>query len=161
MAFQVRKASHRAWPVTVKLQDCHPNGDVYEVEQSFVGHFRAFTEAEYKAIVAEVEAIYPPQPEGTPIDFSQTLTRNAEFFARLIVGWGPEVADENGQTLLFSTDALKAMITGPDGMAISAGLAVAVGQLRFGAAPAKNSPTSPAHGASSAAGEAGTNLPTT
>lgn len=162
MAFKVRKLTYRPWPVTVKLLESDAMGVVTETEQTFVGHFKALSEAKHQSIIEALDAEYPlPAGQERP-DMPTVLRRNADYFSRLLAGWGPEVADEDGTPLLFSVEALSAMITGPDGLAISAALTRAANELRFGVAPAKNSLTSPAPGESSAGpGEVGTNLPPT
>lgn len=88
----------------------------------------------------------------------ESLERNARYFERLLVGWGDEVIGEDGQPIQFSAEALRALITGPDGNAVSRGLIDADNQLRYGIAPRKNASTSPAPGANAdgSAGEAKT-----
>jgi hypothetical protein len=161
MGFKVRKTDYRAWPVTVRLQECDAAGNVAEIEQTFVAHFKPFSEAENAQIVAEIEQRYPPRAEGEPVNLSETLKRNAMYFGRVIVGWGPEVTDDSGVPLKFSQEALAQLITGPDGLAISAALSHAVGQLRYGIAPAKNLNASPSPGEASGVSEAETSSPAT
>lgn len=50
-------------------------------------------------------------------------------------------------------EALTGWVCGPDGLALSAGLNAALSEIRFGVAPAKNLPTSPALGPAPAADE--------
>lgn len=162
MAFKVRKTEYRAWPVTVKLLESDVLGIVTETEQTFVGHFKAISEAKHQSIIEALDAAYPLPAGQERLDMPAVLRRNADYFSRLLVGWGPEVADENGAPLPFSVEALTAMITGPDGLAISAALSRAANELRFGIAPAKNSLTSPAPGESTTGpGEVRTNSPAT
>lgn len=161
MAFKVRKLNHRPWPVTVKLQEGDAAGNVVETAQTFVVHVRPFTEAEHADMMVALDAAWP-LPEGRDrLDLKSILVRNADYFARLVVGWGPEVTDEAGLPLPYSSEALTALVTGPDGLALSAALNQAVNELRFGIAPAKNSATSPMPGEDSSAGEVATSLPTT
>lgn len=152
MGFIVRKTAHRAWPVTVKQAVGLADGSVVESTSSFVAHFSAFSEAELEAAKAAAEAAFP-LPEGSAADaippLPLTLQRAATLYAGLLVGWGPEVTDEAGTPLAFSVDALRALVTGPDGYAVMQGIGQALGELRFGVAPAKNSPTSPVPGANS------------
>lgn len=161
MTFKVRKTAYRAWPVTVLLQEGDAAGNVIEVAQRFVVHFRPFTEAEHQDIVDALEKAFP-LPEGKErhgIDIA--LQRNAEYFFRLLAGWGAEVTDESGQPIPYSAEALADLVTGPDGLAVSAGLVRAVNELRFGVAPEKNSSPSVAPGDSSAATGGATSSPTT
>lgn len=161
MAFKVRKLNHCPWPVTVKLLESDAKGCVVGVEQTFVAHWKTTSEAERKAIAEALDEAYPIPAGRTALDNATALQRNAAYFCKLIVGWGDEVKDEAGLSIPFSTDVLAAMITGPDGMAISLGLINADSQIRYGVAPEKNSKTSPAPGESSGAGEVVTNSPTT
>ena len=151
--FKIRKIMHRPWPVTVKQMVCDDAGQVTAVESTFVGHFSAFSEEGLLDLQERVKAAHPDGPDSGQT-IAVTLRRNAETFAALLVGWGPEVADEDGQPLPFSTFALSALVNGPDGVAVSTALHVAVNQLRFGVAPEKNAPTSPAPGPTPGAGEA-------
>lgn len=74
------------------------------------------------------------------------LRRNAAIFSRVLTGWGAEVRDENGASIPYSAEALSALVTGPDGRAVSVGINEALGQIRFGVAPQKNDATSPVPG---------------
>lgn len=162
MAFRIRQTSYRAWPVTVLLQECDAQGVVAETRQTFVGHFKAFAEAQHQAMIEALDARYPLPAEQDRLDLPTVLRRNADYFGQLLTGWGPEVTDDGGTPLPFTAEALTAMITGPDGLAISAALSRAVSEIRFGVAPAKNSLTSPAPGESPAGpGEVQTNQPPT
>lgn len=186
MAFIVRKTKHRAWPVTVTLLVGDDAGQVQAVKNTFVAHFRPFSEAEFDALVTRIAADDPPcleplpevdevlAPDLAPFEvafergelaltaedaderplLSVILRRNAELFGSLIVGWGAEVRDEQGVSIPFSRATLAEMVTGADGVAISAGINTALGELRFGVAPAKNAETSPAPGPMAGADEA-------
>lgn len=154
MAFTVRRTKHRAWPVSIKQPTCGDDGDVIETVVTFVAHFAAFTETDLEAAIADAEKRYPLPKKMTSPPLSLSLTRNAAVFRSLIVGWGAEVKDEAGASIPFSGDALADLVTGPDGLAVSTGINAALFQLRFGTAPAKNSPASPEPGAISAPAEA-------
>lgn len=156
--FIVRKLKHRPWPVVVKLQSTNEHGEIVVTEHRFVAHFSAFTEAEYKAILDELTAADATPAQDLPI--ADLLERNVALFSRLIVGWGNEVRDEAGQPLPYNIDQLRQLVTGPDGMAISAAINVALAEIRFGAASAKNSPTSAAPGQEPVAAGVATNSPT-
>lgn len=167
MSFTVRKIKHRPWPVTVKLLESNFAGEVVEREFDFVLHFNALSESEYKAIFDELNpspenspASAEPQPgvEAPAIDKSLAalLANNARVFARVICGWS-KVLDEHGEPLPYSNEALTAIVTGTDGLAISSGIHSALQQLRFGVAPAKNSPTSAAPGQTTEPAEVSTN----
>lgn len=143
--FRYRKIDYRPWPVTVALLLCaEATGAVEEVSNTFVAHFLPFTEAEYQAAIEAARQAVPP-PEGmqeADMPLALGLRRNADLFARLISGWGDEVQDEAGESVAFSPAALAELVTGPDGMAISAGINRALTELRLGIAPQKNSLTS-------------------
>lgn len=143
----IRKTAHCAWPVTVTLQHCDAaTGEVSASEHRFIGHFKPLSEAERKAIHDEVEAAFPvPEGDEARLSLPTVLERNAVLFPRLMVGWD-KVTDEAGVPVAFSAQTLKEWACGPDGLAVSAGLNTAINELRFGLAPAKNSPPSPAPG---------------
>lgn len=178
MSFVVRKTKYRAWLVTVKQSDCDAAGVVVESKSTFVAHFTAISEETMEALIAEAKAAHPviktavaslegaaasplPLAEDEFVPWSLMLKRNAHLFRNLIVGWGPEVKDENGNPIPFTPDALADLVTGPDGMAISSGINDAVREMRYGIAPAKNSNASAAPGEISAPTEAPTSSPTT
>lgn len=141
----IRKTAHCAWPVTVTLQHCDAaTGEVSASEHRFIGHFKPLSEAERKAIHDEVEAAFPvPEGDEARLSLPTVLERNAVLFPRLMVGWD-KVTDEAGVPVAFSAQTLKEWACGPDKrLAVSAGLNTAVDGLRFGLAPAKNSPPSP------------------
>lgn len=176
MSFTLRKLKHRPWPVTVKLLEADEAGEVKENEFTFVLHFKPFTEAEFKVAFEAAHAEQaPPDAEKVlvaepvpvadsekPVDrpVALVLEKNSKLFARLVDGWG-KVLTEDGPPAPYSPEALHALVTGPDGLAISAGILRALTELRFGVAPAKNLPTSAAPGPSPAAVEAVTNSPAT
>ena len=148
MSFAVRKLAYRPWPVEVTLQKCNSSGDVAEIKNTFVGHFRPFTEACFEHAVKTARAAHPViegEDEDRP-PMPILLRRNADVFAQLMCGWGAEVTDEAGIPIPFSEAALIALVTGPDGLAVSVGINTALNQIRFGVAPAKNASTSPAPG---------------
>ena len=179
MSFVVRKTKHRAWPVTVKQPMCDEAGVVTETEATFVAHFAPFTEAEIEAAIETAAKDHPvpgeliageqvsedgstkPLPEVKNIPMSVSLIRNAAVFRRVVVGWGPEVKDETGVSLPFSADALTALVTGPDGIAVSGAFNRALFELRYGVARQKNLSASPAPGGNSVPAEAATSLPAT
>lgn len=171
MSFILRKVKYRPWPVTVKLVTADEAGVVTESEFVFVLHFGAFSEAVFKAILDELEAADKAPAVAEPVEGGAVLTtpsegrslaylleKNAMLFGRVIEGWG-KVVDEAGGAVPFSLGALHALVTGPDGLAVSAGIHQALSELRYGVAPAKNSPTSVAPGLNPDAVEAVTKLP--
>lgn len=159
MAFRVRKIEHRPWPVAVKMLSGTPDGEVVETVATFVAHWRPFTEKEFADLLTEAEVTYPVSGDA-PLTYGTLLLRNAHLFSGLMVGWGPEVVDEAGQPIPFSREALVSMVTGPDGLALSAGIHASLYQLRHGFAPEKNSNASPVPGPDRSVGEAPTNSPT-
>lgn len=135
--FVVRKINYRPWPVKVVFQEADAAGVIQSLEQTFIGHFRPFSEAEFEAVSAQVRG--DDKPGDLPL--AELLRRNASLFGSLMSGWSG-VADASGVPLPYSTEALCELVTGPDGLAISAGINTALSEIRFGAAAAKNLPTS-------------------
>jgi hypothetical protein len=160
MSFKIRKLDHRAWPVTVILQESDAQGVVTALEQTFVAHWKPVTEADREAITAAVDADHPIA-KSDQRDMKALLARNAAYFGHLIVGWGTDVCDDAGTPVPFSTATLTALITGKDGLAVSSALVKADNEIRFGIAPTKNSKTSLAPGETSGAGEGAISSPTT
>ena len=76
----------------------------------------------------------------------ENLRRNAAVLAEVVCGWGQEVVCEDGEPLPFSENALTALVTGVDGLAVSNAFSVAIFQMVSGVAPEKNSVSLPAHG---------------
>lgn len=144
-----RKAGYRAWPVTVTLHLCdEASGAVVEEKACFVAHFTHFSEAGYVAALERAKAAVPA-PEGADgerLPIYLALARNAHLFAALMCGWGGEVVDDDGNPLPYSAEALAALVTGADGLAVSAGISNAIAQIRFGQAPEKNLNPSPSPG---------------
>lgn len=159
MTFKVRKAAFRAWPVTVKLAESDAQGNIVETEQKFVAHWQPISEKQRQQLVADLDALFPPPSDAGVQDLAKVLERNAAYFRERLCGWGPEVQDEAGNPLPFSAEALTGLVTGEDGLAISAALNLADIDLRYGLGARKNSPTSAAPGASSGAAEAETSSP--
>lgn len=168
----VRKSRLRPWPVTVRLQECdEATGAVTEIQSTFVLLFTPFTEEEYHAVVSEGGDEIPPEEQARiaalpPAEAAaallgrlppphEILARNARRYPRLIGGWSG-VTDENGQPIAYSAAALAELVTGPDGMAVSRAINLAIDQIRRGEAPRKNSSTSPEAGPVPAADEAPT-----
>ena len=162
MAFTVRKIAYRPWPITVTLMEADAAGVVHEVENTFIGHFGAFSEDEFEKIMKASESAVPaPTVPGVeamdvkdvPLPISVVLRRNAAIFSHVLVGWGQEVRDEHGASIPYSEETLFDLVTGPDGRAVSIGINAALAQIRFGVAPQKNVETSPAPGPETGAGE--------
>lgn len=169
MSFTLRQLKYRPWPVTVKLLEADAAGEVSAHEFTFVLHFKPFTEAEFKAALEAAGDEKPLASDAEPVPVADSekpaerpisllLEKNSQLFARLVDGWG-KVLGEDGQPAPYSPEALHALVTGPDGLAVSAGIHRALNELRFGIAPAKNSPTSAAPGPNPAAVEVATNSP--
>ena len=177
----IRRAAVRKWPVRVTLAECDDAGNI-AVERVFIAHWRPFTEAEHSDLVRRVDAAYPlPAVAAAPAtdeanpgkthempalpDIDYFMRRNAMYFEALVVGWGSEVVDEAGAAVPFSVDALRQMLTGPDGRAFGTAFNVAVNEIRFGGAR-KNSPPARAPGpapapADGVEGSPAATLPTT
>ncbi|MCL2829987.1 MAG: hypothetical protein FWD77_04515 [Betaproteobacteria bacterium] len=155
MAFTVKKIDFRPWPVTVLTHESDDAGNVSEREETFVCHFRPLGECNFEIIMQEVDRLHPMPKTAEEIEASirsgvlvtaLRQRREAEFWKRVVCGWGPEVQDEDGVSITFSSGVLTDLITGPDGPAIVRALSDALAQLRDGRAPEKNLPVSPAPG---------------
>ena len=162
MSITIRKTASRRWPVVVTQNVCDAAGVVTPIESRFVMHFAPFGEKEFEAAIQAGKEAHPwavqlaVSPDSTPLPpatgeserppLSVVLARNAVTFARLIVGWGEEVKDEAGLPVAYSSVTLEQWVTGPDGLAVSAGINRALAEIRFGLAALKNDATSPAPG---------------
>lgn len=157
MALRVRKLSYRPWPVTVLFQECdEATGQVTEIPQTFIGHFKPFTESELLAHRLEIfgdETKQEVKDKMANTTLDQSAKQEAEFFARLMCGWS-KVSAEDDADLAFSPARLRDLCTGDDGAAFRRGINSAIGEIRFGIGPLKNSVTSPAPGPTPAADEA-------
>lgn len=170
----IKKTAFRRWPVTVTRPECDDAGNLTTVSYSFIVHWAPFTEAQLKTIFDQLDIDHPaPQPpkdaqgnvtgDAPPMDNAALLARAAALHRQLVVGWGPEVCNENGGPVPFTPGMLTEMITGDDGLFMAGAFNTALFELRHGVAPAKNLPASPATGPVPAAGEAAapTSLATT
>lgn len=171
MAFVARKTAHRSWPVTFILKEYDAESkEVRDQSVTVIFLWKLFNERMFDQLMGDVNKRFPlpvQQPEGEaqkaqPKEptIAEALDRNAALFEQLIGGW-LDVIDDDGNALPFSAEELKALITGPDGLAITAGLSEALGQIRFGNAPRKNSEPSPAPGQEQGAREAAPTSSTT
>lgn len=159
--FVVQKLNYRPWPVTVTRLVCDSSGKVESVSASFVGHFKPISAEDFQALLDKHNAgAEDGLPEGHFGRMGANLRRNAEVLAEVVCGWGPEVVCEGGEPLPFSKDALTALVTGDDGLAVSNAFSVAIFQMVSGVAPEKNFVTSPAPGHPSADEVDATNSPT-
>jgi hypothetical protein len=70
---------------------------------------------------------------GNNVPISEVLQSNAETFQKLITGW-KGVCDRSGSGVAFSPEKLAGQITGPRGLALSAGIWQAIREMRFGIA---------------------------
>ena len=143
--YAARKINHRPWPVKVILQDFDGKA-IVESEHVFVGYFKAFSEDDFAQVLKQVDGNGGDVAERLKsMSLAESLERNARIFEQLMVGWA-EVMGGDGNPLPFSTGALRDEVTGPHGLAVSAAINVALAELRFGAASAKNSQTSASAG---------------
>jgi hypothetical protein len=67
MALRVRKDGVRKWPVTVKTKVGDDAGNVAEVEQTFVAHWKAITEAERRQILEELDLAFGSRPTADAV----------------------------------------------------------------------------------------------
>jgi hypothetical protein len=144
-----RKLDYRPWPVAVAFLDCdEATGTVTETEQTFIAHFKPFSEAgllaaRRSAFGDEADPTNKARLEEMPV--ARYAELEAEFFADLVIGWA-KIADESGRDVPYSAAALTALCVGEDGPAFRRGFNRAISQIRFGVAPAKNAETSPSPG---------------
>lgn len=150
MSFKVRKLDYRPWPVTVSLQECNEEtGDVIELDQRFIGHFRPHTEAEIQSIRRGIfgdESSDEGKARIANMHVDDYALLEARFFARLLCGWGAMFAEDGTTPLPYSEAALIALATRLDGPAVRRALNVATNEIRWGIAPLKNAKTSPVPG---------------
>lgn len=111
------------WPVDVRVPA--PGGEF--ITQRFTALIHLLSEEEHAALHATV-AQADGAPQKTEADH---LADNARLFQRLIAGWDG-VTHAGGTPLAFDAEALAAVVTGPLGKAVSAGLWQAVAEVRHG-----------------------------
>lgn len=151
-----RKLDYRPWPVFVTFLVCdEATGAVAEAEQSFVAHFKPFTEDDLRTLRSsffgdEAEAENKRRLADMPIADYAVL--ESGFFAALVCDWA-QVTNEAGTPLPYSAETLRELCTGHDGATFRRGFNRAVSEIRFGVAPAKNVETSPSPGPVPASGE--------
>lgn len=158
MTYTVRKLDYRPWPVSVGILVCDDNGETTEVRQTFIAHFKPFTEEQVKAIREEIFGVGTDEELAARAEARCVADQGAleaQFLTRLVCGWS-KLIDENDTPLTFSEAALIALATGMDGVPFRRGFNDAIVQIRFGIAPAKNVVTSPAPGPAPAADEVAT-----
>lgn len=151
-----RKLDYRPWPVGVTFQVCdEATGVVTEVEQTFIAHFKPFSEADLLRARREVfgdETDVANNARINALPVAEYAVMESCFFAALVCGWS-SIADEDGSPVSYSATALQGLCAGPDGAAFRRGINRAITQIRFGVAPAKNAETSPSPGPVPASGE--------
>jgi hypothetical protein len=123
------------WPVDVRV----PAAGGEFVTQRFTALIKVLSEAEYQTLLAVPEPApakpapdapaAPAAPEKTE---KEHLEDNAQLFPSFIAGWGTDVQTPDGKPVPFSVQALKDVVTGPHGKAVSAGLWHAVYEVRHG-----------------------------
>lgn len=164
MAFKVRKLDHRPWPVTVKQRECQPDGSVTEFAQTFIAHWKPFTEDYLAARRVEIFGSGSDEElasKAAARDVREEARLQGRFYAGLLAGWS-EMQDEAGNPLPFSEDQVIDLCTGPDGPDFRLAFGNALLEIRFGIAPTwqggaeKNASTSPAPGPAAGASGAPT-----
>lgn len=116
------------WPVIVKLP---ADGGTFE-EYQFTAKFRVLSPAGYAALFAAGDA-------AADLAMQEVLKDNVRQFAELVVGWGGSgeawegPTDINGNPVPFTPEELAAQVAGPRGAELSAGLWVAIREIRSGA----------------------------
>lgn len=117
--FTLAKPKDIKWPVVVRL----PVDGGETAEYQFTGVFARKSEQEYADILGAA-------PEGLPV--REILERNALLFPQLMTGW-EGITYSAGTEAAFTPELLAAQITGPNGQYLSAGLWVAIAEIRSGA----------------------------
>jgi len=112
------------WPVTVKL----PSSGGKFTEYEFSVSMRVLSPKEYEQIFDETCDV-SAEPASK---MSKTIDLNALIFQRLITGWSG-VTDRDGNEVDYSPEKLAEQVTGPRGPALSAGLWIAISEVRYGA----------------------------
>ena len=128
------------WPVIVKLP---ADGGTF-AEFQFTAKIRVLSAKDYDALSpakAEPVAVgdvadMVPAPVKT---MGELLADNAAQFAQLVVGWDG-VVDTSGAPVPFTQEALAAQVTGPHGVELSAGLWLAIAEIRSGARLGNSAP---------------------
>lgn len=128
-AFTLRKNPAVSWPVRVRVVD--DGGTVTQHE--FTAEIRVLPEAEFAALFS-AGAEQGDKPAPRPL--TDVLAENARTFPQVVVGWS--LTFEDGKPIDIAE--LPAIITGPYGPALSAGLHQAIAQVRYGYAPADAEP---------------------
>ena len=161
--FIIRKAKSRPWPITFTLQEMDVDGNIVNIDQKFIGHFKPMSEGDWEKLHTEFYPPLQPAADGetqfvtAPArTLSEQLDIAASQFVRVFENWD-KVADEDKNPIPYSPETLRALVTGRDGFAISAGIRKAISDIRYGAPTEKNSPTSPPSGQATASGEVSTN----
>lgn len=123
------------WPVNVRLPT---DGGEFALFR-FSATFRVLSETALDALLgrAKDDATEPDIETGAPL--AEVLARNADKFAQVVVGWAG-VKRSDGTTVAFTEAALRAQITGPRGVALSAGLWLALNEVRYGARLGNSAP---------------------
>lgn len=111
------------WPVDVRM----PAAGGEFVTQRFTALISALSEADHAALLD----LPAPDPAAPPKTERDHLADNARLFPRYIAGWDG-VQRLDGTPVPFSAEALAALVTGPHGKAVSAGLWQAVAEVRHG-----------------------------
>lgn len=119
------------WPVDVRV----PAAGGEFVTQRFTALLKVLAESDYQRLLAlpELAPAVPGEPDvlATAKTEAEHLADNARLFPQLVAGWDG-VAHADGTPLPFSVEALAAIVTGPLGKAVSAGLWQAVAEVRHG-----------------------------
>lgn len=120
------------WPVDVRVAVA---GGGFETRR-FTALMRVLSEEEHNRLApaeqiknvdaAEAAEQLPPARTNEAI-----LAENARLFPDYVAGW-EGIKDAAGNPVAFSVEALQALVKGPYGMAASAGLWVAVAEVRNG-----------------------------
>lgn len=121
------------WPVDVRM----PAAGGEFVTQRFMALLNVLAEKEHNELHASLAPELPPAvdgeaaTEGVAKTEADHLADNARLFSFLVAGW-EGVMHADGTPVTFTTAKLAALVTGPHGKAVSAGLWQAVAEVRHG-----------------------------
>ena len=120
--FTVTEDHRFTWPVKVQLPSADKPGE-FETH-TFIGHFRLLSKERNAALVADM-AVAVPLGEAAIADQQMVQIRE------VLLGWGDDVVDVDGEPVPFSAEALDA-ICGLDQVRLA--IAVAYAEAAAGGA---------------------------
>jgi len=116
------------WPVRVRL----PVAGGEFADFRFPARIRVLSAADYAALS-------PADDSGATLTMPEILRNNVPAFQALVVGWD-DIKDQDGNIVPFTPEKLAEQITGPYGAELSAGLLIALREIRTGARLGNSAP---------------------